>query len=219
MNYCFYVSGKATRLKNIIENDMDILLRTKVVFSDDSDTLYLKEKLTKYSIKYFLLDYKLMPVEKKFSNEYMSNELLKLLKDNNIDYCFSFGSHILKGKLLDEFKNKIINFHPSILPQFPGLKAIDRAIQSNTRYLGNTAHFIDNGVDTGPIIMQNIVLSDAFNEDGYNGVLNAQLDIINVIDQLLLKDAIKVINNKVFIKGANYRVSHLYPEPPNYLEI
>lgn len=96
----------------------------------------------------------------------LSNNLLQVLREYEIDYCFSFGAHILKGKLLEEYENRIINFHPSLLPAYPGIKSIDRAIADKVNLLGNTVHFIDAGMDTGPIIMQSVIPSVAFYEGG-----------------------------------------------------
>ena len=77
------------------------------------------------------------------------------------------------GKLLEAYRNKIINFHPSLLPSYPGLNAIDKAIEGNSLLLGNTAHFIDEKVDTGPIIMQSILPISLFNH--YEDVLSLQI--------------------------------------------
>lgn len=61
---------------------------------------------------------------------------------------------VLKAPLLEPFAGKIINVHPSLLPAFPGLKAWEQALQFGVRVTGCTVHFVDAGVDTGPIILQ-----------------------------------------------------------------
>jgi len=58
---------------------------------------------------------------------------------------------------IKKFKNRILNIHPSILPAFPGLDAQRQAIESGVSHSGCTVHFVDEGVDTGPIIVQETV--------------------------------------------------------------
>lgn len=205
MNLGFYVSGKATRLSKILDiKNTEMIKSIKFVFSDDDNTDYLKEKLLEMDIPYILLDYKSILTEGKDKNLILSNKLLQILDFYDVDYCFSFGNHILKGILLEKYKNKIINFHPSILPQFPGRNAIDKAIEAGVNILGNTAHFIDKGIDTGPIILQSVQSVNVFYEKGYNGILDVQVDMYKKIYQLIKNNKIIVMNNKVHIEGANY---------------
>jgi phosphoribosylglycinamide formyltransferase-1 len=59
--------------------------------------------------------------------------------------------------MLESFPNRIMNIHPSLLPAFPGLHAQQRALEYGVRYSGCTVHFVDEGMDTGPIILQAVV--------------------------------------------------------------
>lgn len=61
---------------------------------------------------------------------------------------------IIKPALLDAFPRRILNIHPSLLPAFPGLKAWEQALAYGVRVSGCTVHFVDDGMDTGPIILQ-----------------------------------------------------------------
>ena len=99
-------------------------------------------------------------------------------------------------------KNRIINFHPSILPMYPGEKSIDQATKNDAFLLGNTAHFIDRGVDTGPIIMQSIIHSN--NYQNYESVLDLQIPMIEQIYNWILENRIVISHNKVSIKNAVY---------------
>jgi phosphoribosylglycinamide formyltransferase 1 len=56
--------------------------------------------------------------------------------------------------LLEEFQGKIVNVHPSLLPEFPGKDAIGQALAAKAKWSGVTVHFVDEGMDTGPIIIQ-----------------------------------------------------------------
>ena len=73
----------------------------------------------------------------------------------------------------------MINFHPSILPSYKGLNAIDQAIKDNAIFLGNTAHLIDEEVDSGKILIQTSMLSDDFKD--YEDVLELQFPMIKMI--------------------------------------
>lgn len=64
---------------------------------------------------------------------------------------------MIKQGLLDAFPNRIINIHPSLLPAFPGLESWKQALDYGAKFAGCTVHFVDNGMDTGPIILQRAV--------------------------------------------------------------
>lgn len=210
MNFAFYVSGEASRLKKVIDGNFKLLEHVRLVFSDDAETLFLAPMLQQKGIPYEMFDYK--KIDKSLNrNQEISDTLLKALKSKEIDYCFCFGRHLLKGEILREYENKIINFHPSILPFFPGSDAIDQALEANVKVLGNTAHFIDQGMDTGPIIMQNIVSVDVFKEKGYSGVLDHQLTMIEEIYEWLRLDKISVKNGEVLVEGSNNSKAIFFP--------
>ena len=71
--------------------------------------------------------------------------------------CLAGFMRILSPEFIKKFKNRILNIHPSILPAFPGLGAQRQAIESGVSHSGCTVHFVDEGVDTGPIIVQETV--------------------------------------------------------------
>ena len=71
--------------------------------------------------------------------------------------CLAGFMRILSPEFIKKFKNRILNIHPSILPAFPGLDAQKQAIESGVSHSGCTVHFVDEGVDTGPIIVQETV--------------------------------------------------------------
>ena len=71
--------------------------------------------------------------------------------------CLAGFMRILSPEFIKKFKNRILNIHPSILPAFPGLDAQRQAIESGVSHSGCTVHFVDEGVDTGPTIVQKTV--------------------------------------------------------------
>ena len=106
-----------------------------------------------------------------------------------------------------EYKNKLINFHPSILPHFPGINSIDRALAGKVNLLGNTAHFIDEGVDTGPIIMQSVIHKSKFVD--YNSILDLQLPMIDQIFKWLIEERINVNNDEVKIINSDIKINFI----------
>lgn len=80
------------------------------------------------------------------------------LREARVDYVALAGfMRILKGEFLRVFENRVINIHPSLLPSFPGLEAWRQALEYGVKVTGCTVHFVDQGVDTGPIIAQQTV--------------------------------------------------------------
>ena len=69
---------------------------------------------------------------------------------------------LLSPEFLERFRGRVINVHPALLPAFPGLRAVEQALAYGVKVFGVTVHFVDNGVDTGPVILQRAVeLPDA----------------------------------------------------------
>jgi phosphoribosylglycinamide formyltransferase-1 len=71
--------------------------------------------------------------------------------------CLAGFMRIISDEFIRKYKNRILNIHPALLPSFPGLHAQRQAIEHGAKYSGCTVHFVDNGVDTGPIILQAVV--------------------------------------------------------------
>lgn len=213
MRISFYVSGSAGRLRKILKQAPKATLELiKIVVCDNLRNEDLHQLLSEHNIKMVSFDYETLHSDKKKRSEVLSDTLNSLFKENEIDYCFCFGDHILKGQLLKDYKNKIINFHPSILPMFPGLNAIDQALDAGAKLLGNTAHFIDEGIDTGPIIMQNIVSLEFFEKYGYDGVLDQQITLFNRILDCLINETLLIEDRKVILKNYDYSKTVFFPE-------
>src|SRR2546429_4210282 len=83
---------------------------------------------------------------------------IQRLRDAEVDLVVMAGfMRILKGEFLRAFPNRVVNIHPSLLPAFPGLEAWKQALDYGVKVTGCTVHFVDQGIDTGPIIAQQIV--------------------------------------------------------------
>ncbi|WP_274363068.1 phosphoribosylglycinamide formyltransferase [Paenibacillus thermotolerans] len=96
------------------------------------------------------------------SREAYERMLVDELRARNIDFIVLAGyMRLVTQVLLDAFDGKIINVHPSLLPSFPGTDAIVQAIAYGAKITGVTVHFVDGGMDTGPVIAQEAVAIDA----------------------------------------------------------
>ena len=89
-------------------------------------------------------------------------EIIATLRKYNVTptnglVCLAGFMRIISPHFIKEYKNKILNIHPALLPAFPGLDAQKQAMEFGAKYSGCTVHFVDEGVDTGPIIIQEIV--------------------------------------------------------------
>jgi len=209
MSFAFYVSGKASRLLKLIEKKSLLLKDTIFVINDNAPHHQLRALLSEKEIRYKEIGYKKLGLVKQEKNVYISELLLKMLKAYTVDYCFCLGSRVLTGTILKEYKHRIINFHPSVLPLFQGEKSIDQALEAGSLLMGNTAHFIDKSIDSGPIIMQSIIHRKQY--ETYDTVLDLQIPMIEQIYYWLINKRLIVDNNVVFVKNADYLPIVFYP--------
>ena len=97
------------------------------------------------------------------------NEIISKLLNHGIDYIFLAGwMHIVGPVLLKKYFNKIVNIHPSLLPSFKGLNAIDQALDYGVKVTGITTHYVDYNVDTGKIVDQVPII--IFENDDFEAV-------------------------------------------------
>lgn len=83
---------------------------------------------------------------------------IQALRDAGVDLVVLAGfMRVLKGDFINEFNGRIVNIHPSLLPSFPGLQAWRQALEHGVKITGCTVHYVDAGVDSGPIIGQRAV--------------------------------------------------------------
>jgi len=147
------VSGTGSNMESIIKACKESVLHLKIerVFSNRSNPPAF-EKATKYKIPTEFLSSKLDRLEERLS-EYIHK--------NQIDLIILAGfMRILSPNFTARFKRMIVNIHPALLPAFPGLDAQRRAWDTGVAKTGVTVHFVDEGVDTGEIILQREFIID-----------------------------------------------------------
>jgi len=97
----------------------------------------------------------LLPHQKFPNREDFDRELVLTLREHRVDLvCLAGFMRLLGPVLLTGFHNRILNIHPSLLPAFPGLHAVRQALTAGVRVAGCTVHVVDEGTDTGPILIQ-----------------------------------------------------------------
>ena len=89
-------------------------------------------------------------------------KIMKMLADYGVTprnglVCLAGFMRIISPEFVKKYKNKIINIHPALLPSFPGLNSQKQALDYGAKYTGCTVHFVDAGMDTGPVIIQSVV--------------------------------------------------------------
>jgi phosphoribosylglycinamide formyltransferase-1 len=98
---------------------------------------------------------------KGLKREEFDRRVASLLKEKHVDLvCLAGFMRLLSPYFVHEFANRIINIHPSLLPSFPGLDAQQQALEHGVKSTGCTVHFVDTGLDSGPIIAQAAVPID-----------------------------------------------------------
>ena len=148
------VSGRGSNLQAIIDSieREELNAHISIVISSTKNAMALK-RAEKHGIKTIFID----PTAYLNNKEY-DKALIEKLKKFSIDLiCLAGYMRILGEEVIQTFKEKIINIHPSLLPAFPGLNAQKQAIVHGVKFSGCTVHFVDSGVDSGPIILQTAV--------------------------------------------------------------
>ena len=115
--------------------------------------------------------------------------------------CLAGFMRIISPEFVKKFKNRIINIHPALLPAFPGLDSQKQALEYGTKFSGCTVHFVDAGMDTGPIIIQAVVKikEDDTEESLAKRILKEEHRIYPEAVNLFAKNKIKVKGRKAII--------------------
>lgn len=123
-----------------------------LVFANHPEA-YVLERAAQHQIPHFSFT-----VKESGGKEAYEKALLHLLQEQKIDFVILAGYLRILGKeIIEAFPERILNIHPSLLPSFPGLHGIQDAFNYGVKVTGVTVHFVDCGLDTGPIIAQEVV--------------------------------------------------------------
>ena len=189
------ISGRGSNLKAIIDkcSKKNVPAKVIAIISNNSSALGLK---LNGKFKKIIINNKLS--KKKFENELQKN--LKKLNPNLI--CLAGFMKILSPFIINKWKNKIINVHPSLLPSFKGLNTHERALNAGVKKSGCTIHFVDKSLDGGAIIAQasTVINKKMTSKELSKKILKMEHKIYPEVVNLFAKKKINIKKNKVFIK-------------------
>lgn len=194
-NIAVLISGGGTNLQAIIDNTKNNYIngKIKIVISNREDAYGLTRAKNAGINALVIKD---------------DEKLISTLSENKIDLIVLAGYlKILPEKITKIYENKIINIHPSLIPAFCGrgyygLKVHEAVIKKGVKYTGATTHFVNEGADEGPIIMQKITeVGDETPEELQAKVLNIEHEILPKSIKYFCEDKLKVVNGKVVIGG------------------
>ena len=153
LNIAILGSGNGSNCQAIIDaiNDGKLNANVSCIISDVKDARILTRAQHNQIPSYFI---DCLPFRTVLKDDAEKN-LISILKEHEPDIIVLAGfMRIIKSKFLSLYPNKIINIHPSLLPKFPGLNAGKKALDAGVSETGCTVHYVDDGIDTGKIILQ-----------------------------------------------------------------
>ena len=205
LNLAILISGRGSNMEAILKSikKKKIPINPAVVISNKSDAAGLKiaKKLgvntevvdsSEYKGKRLEYDKKLMLILNKYG-----------VTSKNGLVCLAGFMRIISPQFVRKYKNRILNIHPALLPSFSGLQAQEQAIKFGAKYSGCTVHFVDEGVDSGPIIIQAVVkVKDKDTEVSLSKrILTKEHEIYPQAVKLFAEGKIKVSGRRTIIKN------------------
>jgi len=153
-NLSVLVSGRGSNLQSIMDACAagQIQARVAVVISDHSDA-YALERARQAGIPAVAVN-----VHDYSDKAGYEQHIVEVLQEHGVHLvCLAGYMRLVGPTLLNAFAGRIMNIHPALLPAFPGLHAQEQAWSYGVKYSGCTVHFVDDGMDTGPIVLQAVV--------------------------------------------------------------
>ena len=190
-NIAILSSGTGNSSKKLLENikNKNINSIVSVIITNKSDAKII-ELAKLYKISYIYL-----PKKKDVSNTSYDTQLVTILQSYNIDTIFLIGyMRIVTRIIIDNYKNKIFNIHPSLLPKYKNMMDLDihqKVIENNDLYTGCTLHIVEEGVDEGEIVLQKKI--EVTTTDKYDLKKNIQ----NLENECILNCVELIENNKL----------------------
>lgn len=188
------VSGNGTNLEAILDacEGPDFPAQVAVVISNRKEAFAL-ERAKRHQIPHFVVE----------NGPALEASILKILKEYRVELVSLAGfMKILSPAFIREFPQKILNIHPSLLPRFPGLNAQEQALLAKAKTSGATVHIVDEGCDTGPILLQKEVpvLANDTVATLKARILEVEHEIYPKAIRLVATQCLKIVNGKVILR-------------------
>lgn len=198
LNLGVLVSGRGSNLQSIIDHieSGELHARVAVVISNREDSFAL-ERARKHGIAT-----EVVPAVKGELREDYDTRLVGVLGNQGVELVILAGfMRIITPVLINAYHNKIMNIHPALLPAFPGLHVQKKAVDYGVKFSGCTVHFVDEGMDTGPIILQAAVpVLDDDDEDTLAArILKEEHKTYPKAIELYAQGKLRIEGRKVFI--------------------
>ena len=193
-------SGRGSNFQSIIDSIESGYLKAEIVLLiTDNPNAYAIERARKHGIETLVL----VPKQYGSRNEYYRT-VARELKVREVGLVILAGfMRIVEKALIDAFRYRMMNIHPALLPSFPGLHGQGQAVDYGVKISGCTVHFVDEGMDTGPVIIQAAV--PAVFEDTEDTLSERILKLEHMIFPLAIRlfaeNRLEVIGRKVKIHG------------------
>jgi phosphoribosylglycinamide formyltransferase-1 len=193
------ISGRGSHLRNLILKQKEIGARVVIVISNKANAPGL-QYAAEAGIESIVLSHRAFP-----NREAYDLQLIQFLRDRNVDLvCLAGFLRLLSAEFVRSFPGKIMNVHPSLLPAFPGLHSQKQALDYGVKVTGCTVHFIDEGLDSGPIILQKMIeVRDDDTEDSLSErLLPLEHETYAEAVKLFFEGRIEIQGRKVIIHRA-----------------
>ena len=198
MNIAVLVSGNGTNLQAIIDNVNKGYIPARIAFVlSDEKKAFALERARSAGIETVTLDKKDYKEREDFDRE-----IVRRLKKKNVELVILAGfMRLLSPYFIKEYRNRIINIHPALLPSFKGPHGIKDAIDQGVKVTGVTVHFVDEYLDNGPIILQKAVeIKEGDTEE-------TLLERVHKEEHRIYPEAIKLfVEGKIKVEGRRVRV-------------
>lgn len=211
------ISGRGTNLQSVIDASKKGMIDAEIaiVISDKKDAYGLVRAKENDIPTLFLSpkDYK--------NREDFDKKVVEELHKHKVDLVLLAGfMRIVTPALIGPFKNRIMNIHPALLPSFPGLDAQKQALEHGVRFSGCTVHFVEEGMDEGPIIIQAVVpVMDNDTVDSLSErILKYEHKIYPIAIQLFAEGRLKVEGRRVVVNKEGMS-SEIYKLDDNNVKI
>ena len=207
------VSGSGSNLQSIIDHTeagtLDAEIR--IVISNNPDALAL-ERCRKHRICSVVVDHRQFDTRESYDRRTIS-----ILESSGVELVVMAGfMRILSPEFFRAFPRRIMNIHPALLPAFPGIHVQHKAVEYGVKFAGCTVHFADEGIDTGPIIIQSVV--PVFEDDTADTlsarILKEEHRIYPQAIQYYAEGRIEIRGRKVFINNAQRLTEEALHNPP-----
>ncbi len=193
-------SGRGSNFQSIIDNINSGYIKARIaILITDNPKAYAIERAKNNNIEALIISPKDFP-----DKDLYYQHITEVLKSKGVELVALAGFIRVVGKpLIKAFQNKIMNIHPALLPSFPGLHGQKQALDNGVRISGCTVHFVDERVDTGPIIIQAAVpVYDDDTEDSLSErILRQEHRIFPLAIKLFSEGKITIEGKKVIIKS------------------